>query len=171
MILEIKNITEEKIAFDLLIEPSSVSLDDESAKLDSPLRFLGAYSQIDEKIRVEGDLSFVLFMDCHRCLIPTEYSLKIPVDAIFIDENFKIPDAERQLADDDLIVSITENEMLDFSEIAREQILLALPTQFICDENCKGLCQKCRTNKNINDCDCNQKETDPRWAGLKSLIN
>jgi uncharacterized protein len=171
MIVEIKNITEEKTAFDWLIESKSISLDEDSATLDSPVNFTGTYSQIKEKIRVEGRLSVNLSIDCDRCLISTEYFLETPIDAIFIDENFKAVDSERQLADEDLIVSLIENETLDFFEITREQILLALPNQFICSESCKGLCQKCRTNKNINDCDCNQKEIDPRWAGLKNLIN
>jgi uncharacterized protein len=171
MIVEIKNITGEKTSFDFLIQSNSISLDEESATFNSPVHFIGTYSQVDDKIRVEGELSASLFIDCDRCLISTEYHLKTTVDAIFIDENYKVVDTERQLVDEDLIVSLIENETLDFSAIAREQILLSLPTQFICRESCKGLCQKCRTNKNINDCDCNQKEIDPRWASLKNLIN
>jgi uncharacterized protein len=171
MILEVKNITEEKTSFDYLIPSDNISLDEEYAKIDSPVSFIGTCFKINDKIRVEGELSANLFIDCDRCLVSTKYVLETTVDAIFIDENLKVIDSERQLVDEDLIVSLIENETLDFSAVAREQIVLSLPTQFICSESCKGLCQKCRTNKNINDCNCSQNETDPRWAGLKNLIN
>jgi uncharacterized protein len=51
----------------------------------------------------------------------------------------------------------------------REQILLNLPEQVFCKEDCKGLCQKCGANRNLIDCKCDSDETDPRWAALKNL--
>ena len=58
---------------------------------------------------------------------------------------------------------------IDLAEIAREQILLELPQQFFCKDDCRGLCEKCGRNLNLKDCDCEDDEIDPRWAALKNL--
>jgi uncharacterized protein len=55
------------------------------------------------------------------------------------------------------------------TELVREQILLAVPEQVFCREDCKGLCLKCSANRNLIDCNCEEKEIDPRWAALKNL--
>ena len=70
-----------------------------------------------------------------------------------------------------LLVELDEMEgsEIDLAEIAREQILLDLPQQFFCKDDCKGLCEKCGTNLNLKDCDCEDDEIDPRWAALKNL--
>ena len=61
------------------------------------------------------------------------------------------------------------SEVGDSVEVVREQILLAMPEQVFCWEDCKGLCPKCGTNLNLIDCKCADDEVDPRWAALKSL--
>jgi uncharacterized protein len=58
---------------------------------------------------------------------------------------------------------------LDLTELAREQILLNLPSQVFCREDCQGLCQKCGANLNLIDCSCEESEVDPRWAALRNL--
>ena len=54
--------------------------------------------------------------------------------------------------------------------VKRAQVLLLnLPEQVLCKEDCKGLCPECGTNLNLKDCDCGDKDIDPRWAALKNL--
>ena len=74
---------------------------------------------------------------------------------------------ENELDVDDLEVSIIENEEIDLNELVREQILLTLPTQIFCKEDCKGLCRECGANQNLIDCNCEEKEIDPRWKAWK----
>jgi uncharacterized protein len=69
----------------------------------------------------------------------------------------------------DLDVDAITSDELDLKEVVREQILLNLPEQEFCGEDCKGLCQKCGTNLNLIDCKCEETEIDPRWAALKNL--
>jgi uncharacterized protein len=70
---------------------------------------------------------------------------------------------------DDLDVSIYDGEKIDLTDLVREQILLDLPTQILCQEDCKGLCQKCGANLNEVNCNCEENEIDPRWSALKNL--
>jgi len=64
---------------------------------------------------------------------------------------------------------VFEGDELDLTELVREQILLNLPEQTFCNPDCKGLCPKCGQNRNLIDCNCEENETDPRWAALKNL--
>ena len=54
-------------------------------------------------------------------------------------------------------------------DILREQVLLALPMQKVCEESCKGICPFCGQNRNQKECHCHAETSDDRWAALKSL--
>ena len=58
---------------------------------------------------------------------------------------------------------------LDLGPVVREQILLALPMDALCTEDCKGLCQVCGGNLNEKECSCDRHVPDPRWAKLKNI--
>ena len=40
----------------------------------------------------------------------------------------------------------------------------------LCDENCKGLCERCGANLNKAPCSCVTEKIDPRLAVLKQLL-
>ena len=60
--------------------------------------------------------------------------------------------------------------MLDMDELACSDILLGLPTKYLCSEDCKGLCPECGANLNDGDCDCEIDNVDPRLAALRDLL-
>ena len=61
---------------------------------------------------------------------------------------------------------------LDLDELVAMDILLELPTRFLCREDCKGLCPKCGTNLNESTCNCSQeKEVDSRLSVLLTLLD
>jgi len=54
-------------------------------------------------------------------------------------------------------------------EILREFIVLSLPMQKVCREDCRGICPACGQNRNAALCACTQKQVDDRWAALKNI--
>lgn len=60
--------------------------------------------------------------------------------------------------------------VIDLQQTVFDDIILALPLKFLCNENCKGLCQICGKNLNDGDCGCNKKQIDPRLEVLKDLL-
>ncbi len=60
--------------------------------------------------------------------------------------------------------------MLDTDALLRDDILLELPSKFLCDESCKGLCPKCGKDLNEGECTCKRHEPDPRLAALSALL-
>lgn len=78
----------------------------------------------------------------------------------------------RKLSDDesDEYIVADEDGFLDLDSLFGEELLLELPTKFLCSEACKGLCPKCGVNLNSGSCSCSHKEVDPRLAVLKALL-
>ena len=62
-------------------------------------------------------------------------------------------------------------EVIDIDALVTEEILLAVPDHVLCQEICKGICPRCGADRNSADCGCQNENTDPRWAGLKELVN
>lgn len=60
---------------------------------------------------------------------------------------------------------------LDLDELVKADILLELPTKFLCKDDCKGLCPKCGINLNLSKCSCDNRQTDPRLEVLKQLLD
>ena len=70
---------------------------------------------------------------------------------------------------EDLEFSLYEGDQVDLSPLIREQVLLALPTRPLCQEDCRGLCPHCGANLNHTQCGCRVETFDPRLEALRSL--
>jgi uncharacterized protein len=151
--------------------PGELMLDDERVGLAVPPKVSGQITRNERKVVVEGQLNAVAGVECDRCLKPME----LPIDTKFKVEyvtpaTYNASDIA-ELDEDDLAVSVFDGELINIDEIVREQVLLAVPSQAICDENCKGLCPKCGIDLNVASCACQETEINPRWQGLKELVN
>ena len=63
-----------------------------------------------------------------------------------------------------------ESDQLDLHSWARDALVLALPTQIVCREECLGLCPEC--GENLNEAGpghAHEREPDPRWAALREI--
>ncbi|HEY2104200.1 MAG TPA: DUF177 domain-containing protein [Candidatus Binataceae bacterium] len=70
---------------------------------------------------------------------------------------------------EDLEFSLYDGEEVEVSPLLREQLLLALPTRPLCQDECRGLCSQCGVNLNLNSCSCSAPTLDPRLEALRSL--
>lgn len=68
----------------------------------------------------------------------------------------------------DFSVEAEENSFLDLTDSLRECIILSLPSNPLCREDCKGLCQHCGRNLNKESCSCSHG-SDGRWGALDGL--
>lgn len=68
----------------------------------------------------------------------------------------------------DFSVEAEENSFSDLTDSLRECIILSLPSNPLCREDCKGLCQHCGRNLNKEACAC-VRNGDSRWGALDGL--
>ncbi|MBQ3285525.1 MAG: DUF177 domain-containing protein [Ruminococcus sp.] len=113
-------------------------------------------------VTLDIDASFTYHTSCDRCLVPIERQF---------DYHFshKLIEALEEDFNDDYIEA--PDLTVDLDELASSDILLELPTKFLCRGDCQGLCQKCGHNLNLGDCGCDKTEIDPRLEALKALLN
>ncbi len=169
MILDLNNVGTRPSTFEFEVGPDDVSLDADNATIVSPvISSLEAVRSGDE-IDLKGTFDAELKVDCVRCLERVPYTLPVEFDVRYVPPEQFAAEGEHEVAGTELAVDVIEGERLDLTEFVREQILLNLPEQTFCQEDCKGLCQKCGANLNLIDCNCKEAETDPRWAALADL--
>lgn len=170
MIIDLASVVPRPKAIELDLGPEQLDLDLEGTELVDKIAFRGETERVDAKVHIRGTVSTKVWIDCARCLEPVENELEAAFDSIFIDPADEPDEIELALVPEQLDESIVEEGRIDLKEVVREQILLALPEQTFCREDCKGLCLKCGGNRNLIDCKCEENEIDPRWSALKDII-
>ena len=60
---------------------------------------------------------------------------------------------------------------LDVDRLIYGEIMVNWPTKVLCKEDCKGICRKCGVNLNLQTCDCQKTELDPRMAAIQDIFN
>ncbi len=169
MRVDLTKLEDARTSFDFTLKPTEIDFEGEEFVLTNEVKIEGKLTKHIAQTDIEGEISTKIEVECSRCLNKVESNLDFPFTAAFVTPENYTEQIEKELAFDELEVSIIENEEIDLAELVREQILLAVPTQIYCREDCKGLCRICGANKNLIDCKCEEKEIDPRWAALKNL--
>lgn len=169
MKVEVEKLPEVGASFIRDYAPGDLALENERANLSEPLHAEFDARRKRGEVEVEGAIQGKLEAMCDRCLSEAQ----IPIDAKF-QVTYTPPDANanseaHELHAEDLTRVIYENGMIDFDELAREQVLLEIPTRILCREDCKGLCPACGANLNEGACQCEAKEIDSRWSALAAL--
>lgn len=169
MIVDLTSLKESVLNFDFTLAPETIDLESDETKLTSPIEIKGKLTRGIVTVTVEGEFSFNSESECTRCLQAAEQSLPVSFRTEFVTaENFTEA-KEAELHEQDLDVTIYDGDKIDLTEVVREQILLNLPEQVFCREDCRGLCEKCGANRNLLDCKCIEKDVDPRWSALRNL--
>ncbi len=62
-----------------------------------------------------------------------------------------------------------EDDVLDLSQWAHDEVALALPEQILCKAGCVGLCPTCGRDLNLEPHTHEEAAADPRWQALADL--
>ena len=151
--------------------PDELELNDERVVLAGSPAISGRISIDGHVLKIQGDLQARVQVECDRCLKPIELPVKTDFKLEYGTPQQYCESHAAELTEEELELSVFDGDVVDIDEIVREQLLLAVPIQVLCQADCKGLCANCGINRNIADCNCEDKKIDPRWAELKKLAN
>jgi len=168
MIIDLITIGNSPHQFDFSVSADELDLDEE-AELKNYAKVIGVLTKHIAQTDVEGTIEAEIELECSRCLQKIDRKFEIPFDAAFVTAENYTSAKEAEVNAKDLDVSVFDGNEIDLTELVREQILLNLPEQIFCTEDCQGLCPKCGANRNLINCNCIEKEVDPRWSALKNL--
>ncbi|HYX91775.1 MAG TPA: DUF177 domain-containing protein [Myxococcaceae bacterium] len=149
---------------------------------DRGFRLVADLHRVGAGVLVEGRFTAEVVVPCRRCnvdvrlMLPTSFTLNLVPRALAAEEegleegeddetadragSFRLQDSEQEFFD---------GKQIDLNPILREQLLLALPMNALCSEECKGLCGSCGQNLNEGPCACDRQPLDPRLAVLKQI--
>ncbi len=177
MEFKVSDLEQEPIDFDVALEPGAVDLGDE-AEQEGLLAASGRAEVLHEHrgpkeivsdIRLKGRFQGKFDVKCARCLEPVEVPLEAEYDLIFRPAEVDAVSGERSITAPETEIGYYEGDSLLLEDVLREQVLLSLPVRTLCKPDCKGLCPHCGENRNLNECTCAERETDPRWGALGDL--
>lgn len=112
-------------------------------------------------LRLEGMAVLEGVFRCGRCCREFSHRLEFPLV-------YQL--AETLVNEEEEEFLLLQDGMLDLSEVVRSQLLVEMPYRFLCREDCKGLCPKCGCDRNVEQCSCDTREIDPRWAALNRFF-
>ena len=169
MIIELQSLSGGSKQVEIEIPAGEIDLQLEGVDLSQDVLLKADVRSASGIIAVEGSINAATAVACTRCLERIAVPLTFDFVSRFVGpESFGMT-GEHELHGEDLDYNAIEGDQIDLNEIVREQLLLNLPQQVFCREDCRGLCEKCGANRNLIDCKCNDDELDPRWAALKNL--
>lgn len=107
---------------------------------------------------VEGSVSVPWRSSCRRCLVDVDGVVDISIDEVY-----------QEGAVDDADAFPIEGDQIDLVPAVREAVLLELPTDVLCRDECAGICPVCGIDRNQSSCECDTSVRDDRWAALDAL--
>ncbi|MER6527525.1 YceD family protein [Streptomyces sp. NPDC001508] len=142
----------------------------EGAPVELELRL----ESVMEGVLVTGTARAAAQGECVRCLEPVE--LRLEAD---FQEMFSYPDADDRGrviaepgddAEDDESRFFIEDGLIDLEPVLRDAVVLALPMQPVCRDDCPGLCSECGARL-ADEPDHHHAAVDIRWAALQGLAD
>lgn len=150
-----------------------------------PLAVSASLRKVSGGVLLEGKFTSRVVAECKRCLTESKLELPVSFTINLVPESLArgegLLDEEEQEDDkghgesggsfglDDADEELFDGKVINLEPIVREQVLLALPMNAVCREDCKGLCMKCGQNLNDKQCGCDTTFVDPRLAVLKNI--
>jgi uncharacterized protein len=131
----------------------------------SPVSFDLRLEAVMEGVLVTGTATAELAGECVRCLEPIRDDVEVDFQELFAYEE---SDAGTDDEDD---VSRLEGDLLGLEPLLRDAVVLSLPFQPLCREDCPGLCVECGARLADDPDHQHDDAVDPRWAALQGLMD
>ena len=115
-----------------------------------------------EGVLVTGTAKAGLEGECARCLEEIHDDVVVDFQELFVYE-------ESDTAEEDSGTSRLEGDLLDLEPLLRDAVVLSLPFQPLCQDDCPGLCTECGARLADDPGHQHDEAIDPRWAALEGL--
>lgn len=125
----------------------------------SPVELDVRLESVVEGVLVTGIANVSVVGECVRCLGEIEDQLEIDIQELFVYPGSEATEEE---------ASRLEGDLIDLEPLLRDGVVLELPFQPLCREDCQGLCTECGANLNADPQHSHGESVDPRWGGLAS---
>jgi uncharacterized protein len=170
--LSVRELELRQVRFDVEFPPGEIDFDNSLVQQVSPLRAEGTAELLSNtlgEIRIRGTLQVRMESDCDRCLEPVPVDLSNSFDVFYRPAPKTGTPGEVALDEGEAEIGFYQGSGIELGDILREHVLLSLPMQLVCSEDCRGICPTCGVNRNTGACRCEVPRVDDRWAALREL--
>jgi uncharacterized protein len=123
-----------------------------------------------EGVLVTGTATAALEGECVRCLEPVSDEVEARFQELYVyDDQGHHRHGSDTAAEGDDETSRLEDDLLDLEPLLRDAVVLALPFQPLCTDDCPGLCPECGARLADDPDHTHDAPVDPRWARLAEL--
>jgi uncharacterized protein len=135
----------------------------------SPVELDLRLEAVMEGVLVTGTATVALVGECARCLETIEDELVVDLQELFVYADQHA--SARNHGDDELEdeAGRLEGDLLDLEPLLRDAVVLALPFQPLCEDDCPGLCVDCGARLADDPGHTHEAPIDPRWSALHQL--
>jgi uncharacterized protein len=128
----------------------------------SPVDFDLRLEAVMEGVLVTGSADADLEGECARCLEPIEDTVHVDLQELFVYDESEADEEEED-------VSRLQDDLIDLEPLLRNAVVLALPFQPLCSDDCPGLCVECGARLADDPDHRHDDPIDPRWSALTGL--
>ena len=172
----VKEIPPEGTRIACVVGKEELQLEEKDLGLQDGLALTATIRAEDPNFWVEGELNGLLVHECVRCLEEFTAPADLSFRALYKDlsrrrakrqePNAVHGDPDREKTDCHLVVE----QQIELQEMLREQLILSIPMQPLCSKGCRGLCQVCGQNLNVQTCGCEGLKTKSPFADLYDAL-
>jgi uncharacterized protein len=119
---------------------------------------------VSEGVLVSATIHTNVSGECGRCLREIDDSLEVSFQELYAYEH----STTDETADEDEVGRL-QGDLIDLEPALRDEVVLALPANPLCREDCPGLCPDCGAPWDDLPEDHSHQQVDSRWAALKRL--
>ena len=141
--------------------PADLGIDVIGVPEGDPIQFDLRLESVVEGVLVTGTARGRLVGECARCLVDIEDEFLADVQELYV-----YPESEAEPDE----ASRMEGDLIDLEPVLRDQVVLALPFQPLCTDDCPGLCPECGVRLADDPGHNHGEASDPRWAALSGLL-
>jgi uncharacterized protein len=129
----------------------------------SPVEIDLRLEAVMEGVLVTGTAQAALEGECVRCLEPISDEVEVRFQELFVYDDLDVD------PDEEIEVSTLQDDLVDLEPLLRDAVVLALPFQPLCQDDCPGLCPECGARLADDPDHGHDAPVDPRWAALGGL--
>ena len=118
---------------------------------DEPVHAELLLESVVEGILASGPVSGTMTLRCSRCLTAFARPLEVEVQELFT----------RGAGPGDDEYPLGPEGSIDPEPLIRDALVLAMPFSPVCRPDCKGLCERCGADRNLDLCRCAPEDVDP----------
>ena len=172
--IEIEDLEERPLHVRHMFPINEIRFSHEDAWLKTPVEVDFTLFPSGKELRVAGSVKTSVRFLCSRCAKEFVQPLAEEFDLSYSPQPAGNGGAaEIELKYEDMDIGYYDGVRFDVNALALERIELAMPMQYVCRDDCKGLCYKCGADLNEGVCLC-KEEPDVRLSALlefkKNLI-